>query len=111
MSEVREYFERGALERDLNTRLTSLRERNGNYDQYTDGFDEAVDRVENFPAADVAPVVHGKWIEVPWVYYGAKQYICNQCKDDEYWKKRELHFKEKYCPNCGAKMDGGDGNG
>lgn len=48
-----DYIERGALERVLNVRLTRLRECNGNYDQYTDGFDEAVDRVENFPAAIV----------------------------------------------------------
>ncbi len=48
-----DYIERGALERVLNIRLTRLRECNGNYDQYTDGFDEAVDRVEDFPAAIV----------------------------------------------------------
>lgn len=60
--------------------------------------------IESLPVADAAPMIHGHWIEVPWVYYGAKQYICSQCKDDEYWKKRELRFKEKYCPNCGAEM-------
>lgn len=59
------------------------------------------------PTADVAPVVYGRWIDAPWLYYGAKQYVCSRCRDDEYWRKRELHFKEPYCPNCGAKMDGG----
>lgn len=60
------------------------------------------------PAADVAPVVHGRWIDAPWLYYGAKQYVCSRCRNDKYWRKRDLHFKEPYCPNCGAKMDGGD---
>ena len=57
------------------------------------------------PCADVVPVRHGRWIQPPWVYYGAKQYVCDQCKDDEYWRKRSLNYKEKYCPNCGSKMD------
>ena len=60
MSEVREYFERGALERDLNARLAALRKRNGDFDHYTQGFDEAVDRVENFPAVDAVAVTRCK---------------------------------------------------
>ena len=48
-----EYIKREALEKDLNIRLSALRGKNGYYDHYTDGFDECVDRVENFPAADV----------------------------------------------------------
>ena len=55
-----EYIEREALEVDLNHRLNFLMGENGEYDHYTSGFDEAVTRVENFPAADVAPVVHGQ---------------------------------------------------
>lgn len=60
------------------------------------------------PATDVASVVHARWIDAPWLYYGAKQYVCSRCRNDKYWRKRDLHFKEPYCPNCGAKMDGGD---
>lgn len=52
-----EYIEREALEVALNHRLNFLMAENGEYDHYTSGFDEAVTRVENFPAADVAPVV------------------------------------------------------
>lgn len=61
--------------------------------------------VMRIPAADVEPMRHGRWIQPPWIYYGAKQYVCDQCKDDEYWRKRSLNYKEKYCPNCGSKMD------
>ncbi len=60
--------------------------------------------MEWLPAEDVAPVVHAQWLDAPWIYYGAKQYVCSRCQDDDYWRKRELHFKEPYCPNCGAKM-------
>ena len=67
--------------------------------------------IDGLPAADVEPVRHGRWIQPSWIYYGAKQYVCDQCKDDEYWRKRCLHYKEKCCPNCGAKMDLEDENG
>lgn len=59
---------------------------------------------------DEAPTVQpevrrGKWIEPDYVYFGAKQYICDQCKDDEFWEKRCVNYKDNFCPNCGAKMD------
>lgn len=39
---------RAALEEHLNFRLNELRAQYGDYDQYTDGFDECVSRVEDF---------------------------------------------------------------
>lgn len=56
------------------------------------------------PAADVAPVVHGRWV----THYRsgtpvAEGYVSTCC---DIWKKR----KSPYCPHCGAKMDGGDGD-
>lgn len=44
----------------LNERLTYLLDKNGPYDYFTDGYDEAVSTVEEFLAADVAPVVRCK---------------------------------------------------
>lgn len=53
------------------------------------------------PAADVAPVVHARWIDD-----GRGIIICPECK-----RGYNLHAKyTHYCPNCGAKMDGGDGD-
>ena len=51
------------------------------------------------PAADVAEVVHGRWIwneegEIDWEQF----YRCSNCGDKEYWESN-------FCPNCGAKMD------
>ena len=53
------------------------------------------------PAADVAPVVHGRWIASHDEFCA-----CSICKYPVYvgWNQTN------YCPNCGAKMDGGDGN-
>ena len=106
-----EYIKREALEKDLNIRLSALRGKNGYYDHYTDGFDECVDRVENFPAADVEEVKHGKWLNF---YNDFPVAECSECADmfevspDEEPKKEFFEaFKEfyHYCPNCGAKMD------
>ena len=59
-------------------------------------------------AADVAPVRHGRWIEPSRLHYGAKQYECSLCYSDRFWKKHSVTEKYPRCPNCGAKMDGGD---
>lgn len=75
-------------------------------DKY-DAWQEILEELEDIPAADVEPVRHGRWVEPSWIYYGAKQYVCDQCKNDEYWRKRLLNYKENYCPNCGARMDRG----
>ena len=51
------------------------------------------------PAADVAPVVHGRWLYVD--TDTEHFFLCNRCKKKEYWESN-------YCPACGAKMDGGE---
>ena len=55
--------------------------------------------ISELPAADVAEVVHGRWIwneegEIDWDQF----YRCSNCGDKEYWESN-------FCPNCGAKMD------
>ena len=55
------------------------------------------------PAADVAPVVHGRWIEksAPAI----KIYFeCSHCGAQE---NKHTAIKGYYCWRCGAKMDGG----
>ena len=57
-------------------------------------------------AADVAPVVHAQWGEYESFSLAPSMngYPCGNCG---------MHFSAsavpilKYCPNCGAKMDGG----
>lgn len=56
--------------------------------------------VIRLPAADVAPVRHGRWgthSDRP------DSLICSVCNCGfDMWK----HDPHNYCPNCGAKMDG-----
>lgn len=65
-------------------------------------FEKAAQMLEKLPAADVVPVVHGRWV----THYRsgtpvAEGYVSTCC---DMWNNR----KSNYCPNCGAKMDGGD---
>lgn len=57
--------------------------------------------IEDAPAADVAPVVHGRWIYDK----KAQRPYCSVCKRHFYGA---TNSPMSYCPNCGAKMDGGD---
>ena len=56
-------------------------------------------------AADVAPVVHGRWIEQEKYTFGVI-YDCSICGN----RILDNGHSWNYCPNCGAKMDGGDCN-
>lgn len=60
--------------------------------------------ISAFPAADVAPVVHGKWDDKGYVC-GETAWECSVCHEIEW---RTSCGRLKYCPFCGAKMDGGD---
>ena len=70
-----------------------------------------VEDVEDAPAADVAPVVHGRWEDSTDEWFGTDVYTCSKCRESyvlvEGTPKQNLWH---YCPNCGAKMDGGDGD-
>ena len=60
------------------------------------------------PTIDVTPVRHGKWVSVP--HKLAR--VCSVCNRDEPYKFADIDADVyEYCPNCGAKMDGGAGNG
>ena len=103
------YIEREALEVELNHRLNFLMGENGEYDHYTSGFDEAVTRVENFPDADVAPVVHGRWDDSGRYTYpsGNTAVRCTNCGCALTESEYRLN-NWNYCPVCGARMDGSD---
>lgn len=66
------------------------------------GTGDAIDIIEDAPAADVAPVVHGRWVS----FLGGdhimpeRYYRCSRCG-------RVESRRQPYC-HCGAKMDGGE---
>ena len=65
---------------------------------------------EAFPAADVAPVRHGRWIEDERTYPGPglANNLCSVCGEIAGAWKEGLAPERKwaYCPACGALMDG-----
>ena len=88
-----EYIEREAL------MVALCKEIIGDGDYYNgkdDMQDEIRDMVLRFPAADVAPVRHGRWLPFHSTAAGDIQY-CSACEIGCMWKPN-------YCPNCGAKM-------
>lgn len=64
------------------------------------------DIMRNVPAADVAPVRHGRWIDRPSKRgYGMSTY-CSCCGQHSGIGGIESNRHRAYCPNCGARMDG-----
>ena len=59
--------------------------------------------ISELPAADVAEVVHGRW-----EWDTEDIYRCSNCAEKSHVKEVMGHPEWDYCPNCGAKMDGGD---
>ena len=57
--------------------------------------------IKNRPSADVAPVRHGEW-EIVVGSNGKEYMVCTCCRVSQ-----DLTGVFSYCPNCGAKMDGG----
>ena len=56
--------------------------------------------------ADVAPVVHGRWGTGRFnLETGNYEEQCTSCRNFS------KEYGKPYCPNCGAKMDGGADNG
>lgn len=98
-----EYIEREAaiklIEEDKVNITPTLLAIVGTYtaEQAFDGINQTCDRhiesIKELPSADVAPVVHGKWLK------DYKMPTCSVCGN-------ALPFEDQYCSNCGAKMDG-----
>lgn len=64
--------------------------------------------IEVLPAADVAPVVHGRWDDSGRYTFpsGATAVRCTNCGCALTESEYRLN-NWNYCPVCGAKMDGG----
>ena len=69
--------------------------------------------IGSLPAADVAPVRHGRWVDenknpIPWDECNSKcpshSAYCSECGE---WltASDEYPVTGLYCPNCGARMD------
>ena len=70
--------------------------------------------IATFPTVDAVPVVHGRWLNKTEIhdFFGRGKFVaervdCSAC-DNIFWHTSALTYN--YCPNCGAKMDGGTDN-
>ena len=61
--------------------------------------------VKKQPAVDAVEVVHGWWVNPYINRYGHPCHCCSVCGF------KASRQDKNYCPNCGAKMDGGAGCG
>lgn len=61
--------------------------------------------IEYAPTVNVQPVAHGRGGLLG--VGGHAGPVCSVCQDPMSWF---LSRTTRYCPNCGAKMDGGDNN-
>ena len=71
------------------------------------GCARAANNLKAIPATDVAPVVHAEWIVIAeYVDYVSAR--CGHCRvPQHFYYNKPL---TNYCPNCGARMDGGERN-
>ena len=60
--------------------------------------EDAADCIRYMDAADVAPIVHGRWLYGDYYDIGD---VCSECD----WDSQMTHPSYRYCPNCGARMD------
>ena len=63
-------------------------------------FGNAIKMIDLLPPADVVEVKHGFWEQGDYYDMGD---VCSKCQYDSC--QQPCHYR--YCPNCGAKMDGG----
>lgn len=110
-----EYIEKEALIAHIKNLPTWWADAGGVYGRsmkYPEGMfdcEDVISSVVNAPAADVAPVVHGRWVTPRW-HNSDYCYNCSKCGGEamhrEYqWARNGIY---PICPNCGAKMDGGE---
>ena len=65
---------------------------------------EVLIEIDCMPKEDVAPVIHGHWVDT----YGHSLFECSACNcefSDNIVLLNHYDMFPKYCPNCGAKMD------
>ena len=68
-------------------------------DAWEDGYDFAIRQIESIPAADVRPVVRGKWRKIG---KNSCIFVCSACD-------KTFPYKTNFCPNCGADMRAEEG--
>lgn len=77
------------------------------------GIHKTIEAIEDYPAADVAPVVHGHWIDKT-EWHGNIGFCCYECSNCGYVRDNKPKSRGdgrgcNFCDDCGAKMDESEG--
>lgn len=86
---------------------------------WSHAYADFIDDINNQPAADVAPVKRGFWKPATeseitgWNpgyagYDPIGGYFCSNCSYEAIFTCNDEYELSAYCPNCGAKMEGGE---
>ena len=91
---------------DANALMDAMRDEEFQTFVPLDEIDSVIDKA---PTISAVPVVHGRWVKangmMPPEYHGRK--CCSVC---DAFALSDIYGREwlsEFCPNCGAKMDGG----
>lgn len=102
----KEYIERTALLRDCDEAISNIQFTSPYQDEINilvDGMERVRDRISDAPTADVAEVVHGKWLETG--RFDANHspiFQCSECHKSV----ADLYIScYKHCFHCGTRMD------
>lgn len=71
-----------------------------------EAYNEFLLLVNGAPVADVAPVVHGRWVVRFDGPYKRRRCYCSHCGKHNGVGGIAQNQEKPYCPNCGARMDG-----
>jgi hypothetical protein len=71
-------------------------------ERYEEGVEFAISCLEYMETIEAEPAKHGKWT-IEDLTPGTMRVKCSKCRISR-WMERGRFYK--YCPNCGARMDG-----
>ena len=101
------YIDADNLIKKMQEQYNDLLNKDGYYDNFTQGYGDALSTVENEPTADVQKVRHGKMnMYKPRSMNRNATYKCSVCG-----KLCSSYYNDvgewKFCPHCGAKSCNG----
>ena len=101
-----EYIEREALMQDIGEAVVfTVRKGVPLPNAEMRGANKVIDRIKSAPTADVVEVKHGEWFLLD--ECANEGVYCSVCRKKVYRTEyANQKIKSKFCPNCGAKMDG-----
>ena len=107
---MKEYIERAVAVKKFENYRRDCEEEND--ERAAQIFEDCISELMAIPAADVAEVRHGRWVNPHW---RNSDFACNcsACGVEAIHREYRWHERGIYpiCPNCGARMDKEDEHG